>query len=62
MKNVSVNKYFAISKCEHAIRCAEEYLRRRGEEPAYYSWHKNTIEKMRERIEEIRREPVTMWN
>ena len=62
MKNVAVNKSFAIGFCKRAIQNAEMLLQEINKEPEFYNFHRKTIEANKKRIEEIKNEPVTFWN
>lgn len=59
---VKINKRTAIAKAQKVIADAREYLEVEGEEPAYYDWHRRTIEANRKAIQEILDSPDTNWN
>ena len=60
--NAAINKQYAISKFRSAINNALALLDVKGMEAAYYDWHRNTINKCKASIEQIKGEPETQWN
>ena len=62
MNAAAVNKIYAIRHHQAAIDRARKLLQAEGWSPAYYAWHKRTIEINEAEIQKIKEEAETTWN
>jgi hypothetical protein len=58
----AVNKAFSIRHHQEAIQNASKLLSIPGNDPAYYDWHRRTIDSNKKAIDVILAEPDTNWN